>query len=58
MYGVAKGENDAILSILPNKILNDKKGDQQPRGLNPLLKLNPIITHYNGLKKAILDIEI
>lgn len=44
--------------ILPTKILNDKKGDQQSIGLNPLLKLNPIITDYKGLKKAILGIEI
>lgn len=42
--------------VLPTHILNEKKGKQKSIGLNPLLKLNPVITDYKGLKKAILGI--
>lgn len=42
--------------ILATQILNDKKGKQKSIGLNSLLKLNPIITNYKGIKSAILDI--
>ena len=40
--------------ILETQILNEKKGKQKTIGLNSLLKLNPVITDYKGLKKAIL----
>lgn len=40
--------------ILKTQILNEKKGKQKTIGLNSLLKLNPVITDYKGLKKAIL----
>lgn len=43
--------------ILETRILNEKKQNQQTIGLNPLLKLDPIITDYKGLKKEILGIE-
>jgi hypothetical protein len=43
--------------ILETKILNEKKADQQTICLNPLLKLEPIITDYKGLRKAIQEIS-
>jgi len=43
--------------LLSTDILNEKKVRQKRIGLNPLLKLNPVITDYEGLKEAILGIR-
>jgi hypothetical protein len=40
--------------IVPTEQLNNEKGAQKSIGLNPLIKLKPIITDYTGIKKAIL----
>lgn len=40
--------------IVPTKQLNNEKGTQKRIGLNPLIKLNPILTDYSGIKKAVL----
>lgn len=42
--------------IVPTEQLNNEKGAQKRIGLNPLIKLNPIVTDYSGIKKAVLTI--
>lgn len=42
--------------MVSTKQLNIEKGNQKSIGLNPLLKLNPIVTDYKGIKKAILEV--
>ncbi|MBE6069361.1 MAG: hypothetical protein E7211_16980 [Clostridium lundense] len=41
--------------IVSTEKLNNEKGAQKSIGLNPLLKLDPIVTDYKGIKKGVLD---
>ncbi|MBU3112679.1 hypothetical protein [Clostridium lacusfryxellense] len=44
--------------IVPTEQLNEEMGAQKSIGINPLIKLNPIVTDYKGIKKAILECKI
>lgn len=47
-----------IFYIVPAKVLNEKKTNQQKIGLNSLKKLKPVITDYQGIRKVILELKL
>jgi hypothetical protein len=46
-----------VFYILSTKVLNEKKTTQEKIELNPLKDLKPVITDYQGIKNAVLELK-